>query len=258
MTMKESVQLGHIATKALKLLQSNPEGLSMAQMRELLGEDAESQEHFNRRVREIRKYFELKRHLRNGVSIYTLGERRKAPTVDSGQVTEKLRAAVMHAAHGRCQMCGKTIVEDEIKLQADHRIPQSWGGPTTLDNLWALCEACNRGKRNYFASFDDEKMKQVVNLESVHERIANFLKLHMPRPVPAYAIEFVANAKEQQLDWRKRLRELRYEPIGLEIEVSKKKDQKGIQSFYALKKWRQLPKDHVKLIKDFERKKKSG
>ncbi len=109
-----------------------------------------------------------------------------------------------------------------IKLQADHRIPQSWGGPTTIENLWALCEACNRGKRNYFASFNDKEMEQVVNFVSVHERIVRFLKLHMPNPVPAYAIEFVANAKEQQLDWRKRLRELRYDPIGLQIDVSKK------------------------------------
>lgn len=256
MSKEESVKLGHIAFKALELLRNRPSGLSMIQMREMLDADADSQEHFNRRVREIRKYFELNRRVEGGVSIYTLGKRRSAPTADSGQVSERLRAAVLHAAHGCCQMCGKTIVDDGIKLQADHRIPQSWGGPTTIENLWALCEACNRGKRNYFASFNDKEMEQVVNFDSVHERIARFLKLHMPNPVPAYAIEFVANAKEQQLDWRKRLRELRYEPIGLIIDVSKKRDEKGVQSFYALKNWRDLPEDHVRIIKDFERNKK--
>lgn len=101
-------------------------------------------------------------------------------------------------------------------------------------------------------------MEQVVNFDSVHERIARFLKLHMPNPVPAYAIEFVANAKEQQLDWRKRLRELRYEPIGLKIDVSKKRDEKGVQSFYALKNWQDLPEDHVRIIKEFERSKKGS
>lgn len=204
MSKEEAIKLGHIASKALELLRNSPSGLSMIQMREMLDADADSQEHFNRRVREIRKYFELNRRVESGVSIYTLGKRRSAPTADSGQVSERLRAAVLHAAHGCCQMCGKTIADDGIKLQADHRIPQSWGGPTTIENLWALCEACNRGKRNYFASFDDKEMEQVVNFDSVHERIARFLKLHMPNPVPAYAIEFVANAKEQQLDWRKR------------------------------------------------------
>jgi hypothetical protein len=253
MVAKRPIKLGHMAEKALELLRQRPEGLTMAQMREALEATAESQEHFNRRIREIRKLFELKRTVIGGVSVYVLGDRRVAPTADGGQVSEKLRAAVMHMAHGRCQMCGRTIKEDGVRLQADHKIPQSWGGPTTLENLWAICEACNRGKRNYFATFDGEEMKKVVNIDSVHERIAQFLRLHKPEPVPAYAIEFVANVKDQQLDWRKRLRELRYEPIGLEIEMSKKKDQKGVQSFYALQNWRDLPADHVKLIKEFEK-----
>ncbi|TCO70262.1 HNH endonuclease [Rhodovulum euryhalinum] len=227
----------------------------MSAMREMLDATAENQEHFNRRVRDIRKLYHLDRVRRDGVDVYILGGPKDEPAADAGQVSEKLRAAVIHMAHGRCQMCGRTIKEDGIKLQADHKIPQSWGGPTTLENLWAICEACNRGKRNFFASFDQEEMKQVVNIDSVHERIAHFLKLHMPEPVPAYAIEFVANVKDQQLDWRKRLRELRYDPIGLEIEVSKKRDRKGVQSFYALKNWRDIPPDHVRLIKDFEKRK---
>lgn len=111
------------------------------------------------------------------------------------------------------------------------------------------------GQTELFATFDSDEMQKVVNIESVHERIARFLYHHMPEPVPAYAIEFVANVRDQQLDWRKRLRELRYDPIGLEIEVSKRRDEKGVQSFYALKKWRDLPEDHVKLIKGFERQK---
>lgn len=257
MSDEESIKLGHIAKKALDLLRKNPEGLSMAEMRDILGETSQTQEHFNRRVREIRKVFELGlvRREEDGASVYVLGERK--PQVDSGQVSEKLRAAVIHMAHGKCQMCGRNIKDDGVKLQADHKVPQSWGGPTTLENLWAICEACNRGKRNFFASFNAEEMQQVVHIESVHERIARFLKLHAPEPVPAWAIEFVANVRDQQLDWRKRLRELRYDPIGLDIEVSKKRDDKGVQSFYALKNWREIPEDHVRQIKDFERRKGS-
>ena len=255
MSGKKSIKLGHIATKALDLLSKHPEGLSMADMRDMLGETSLTQEHFNRRVRDIRKVFELLlvRRKDGRPPLYVLGERK--PQVDSGEVSEKLRAAVIHMAHGKCQMCGRNIKDDGVKLQADHKVPQSWGGPTTLENLWAICEACNRGKRNFFASFNTEEMQQVVHIESVHERIARFLKLHAPRPVPAWAIEFVANVRDQQLDWRKRLRELRYDPIGLEIEVSKKRDKKGVQSFYALKNWRDLPANHVQQIKDFERRK---
>lgn len=242
--------------KALELLREHPDGLSMAEMREMLGETPLAQEHFNRRVREIRTLYELRRSGRNadGAEVYVLGDRK--PQVDSGQVSEKLRAAIIHLAHGRCQMCGRTINDDGVKLQTDHKIPQTWGGPTTMDNLWAICEGCNRGKRNFFASFNPEEMQEVVHIKSVHERIARFLKLHAPEPVPAWAIGFVANVRDQQLDWRKRLRELRYEPIGLEIEVSRKRDEKGVQSYYALKNWRHLPQDHVRQIKDFEQKKR--
>lgn len=256
MSEEESIKLGHVAKRALELLQSNPAGLSMGQMREMLGETHGDQEHFNRRVREIRKLYELPKHSVDGTWIYVLGP--KKPQADAGQVSEKLRAAVIHLAHGKCQMCGRTIKEDGVKLQADHKVPQSWGGPTTIENLWAICEACNRGKRNFFASFDADEMQQVVHIESVHERIAHFLKLHSPEPVPAWAIEFVANVRDQQLDWRKRLRELRYDPIGLQIDVTKKRDDKGVQSFYALKNWRDLPEDHVRLIKEFERRKGRG
>ena len=106
MSKKQSINLGHIARKAVFLLREHPGGLSMAEMREMLGETTLAQEHFNRRVREIRKLFVLRRTGRNadGAEVYLLGERK--PQVDSGQVSERLRAAVIHFAHGRCQMCG--------------------------------------------------------------------------------------------------------------------------------------------------------
>src|SRR5882672_7755110 len=170
--------LGHMTLKALELLRKHPEGLTMAQMRELLNATAENQEHFNRRVRDIRKVYHLIRERVGSKTIYKLGSA-KPERADLGQISEKLRAAVLHVAHGRCHMCGRTVAEDAIKLQADHRIPQSWGGRTELENLWALCEECNRGKRNFFASFDEKEMREVLAYESVHERIAHFLKIHM-------------------------------------------------------------------------------
>ena len=252
MPKAKSLAHGHMARKAFELLRQHPDGLTMAQMREMLDATAEKQEHFNRRVREIRKFNVLHRERRNGDWIYRLGPP-KAQASDSGYISEKLRAAVFHAAHGRCQMCGRTIEEDGIKFQADHRIPTSWGGPTTVENLWALCEECNRGKRNFFASFNKEEMRKVLGFKSVHERIAQFLKLHINEPIPAYALQFVANAIEQQDDWHKRLRELRYPVIGLKIEVSKKRIGRGVQSFYTLKNWRNIPPNHKQLIREHER-----
>ena len=140
-------------------------------------------------------------------------------------------------------MCGRTINDDGVKPQTDHKISQTWGGPRTTQNPWAIGEECSRGKCNFFASFNPAAIQQVARIESVHECIAFFLKLHAAEPVTARAIEFAANVRDQWPDWRTRLRGLRYHPIGLEIDVSKTLGQKGTQSYYALKNWRGLPKD---------------
>lgn len=228
----------------------------MAQMREMLGATAETQEHFNRRVRDIRKNYVLYKERKDGEWVYRLGWEKLVPAPDSGQISEKLRAAILHPAHGRCQMCGLTVQDDGVKLQIDHRIPVSWGGSTNQENLWAICEACNRGKRNFFASFDKEEMKKILSFQSVHERIAQLLNLHFGKPVPSYAIEFVANATEPQEDWHKRLRELRYPEIGLKIDVSKKKTGRGVKSFYTLTEWHDIPPNHKQLIRKHDRKTK--
>ena len=156
-------------------------------------------------------------------------------------------------------MCGKTVAEDEIKLEADHKIPRNWGGTTTEDNLWAMCQQCNNGKRDHFASFDAEEMKQIVKLESVYERIAHVLHKHLGSPVASWFLEFVANLEDFQEDWQKRLRELRYPPIGYKIKSTRTKSPSGKWiAAYQLDEWHPLPADHKFLIKEHERKTKKA
>jgi superfamily II DNA or RNA helicase len=47
---------------------------------------------------------------------------------------------------GVCPDCGRKL--DRDLFEGDHIIPHSQGGPTTLDNLQALCRACNARKGN--------------------------------------------------------------------------------------------------------------
>jgi predicted Zn-ribbon and HTH transcriptional regulator len=252
---KPSINIGKIAEQAIELLKENPQGLTMLEMRKLLNAEADSQEHFNRRIRSIRKLYDLHRLTRGREHVYVLGNA-KAKLTDSGVISGKLRAEVLHLAFGRCQMCGRSIEEDKVKLQIDHKIPQTWGGLTVKENLWALCEQCNHGKRDFFSSFDEDEMLAIAALDSVHERIAQLLRINIGKEVPAYLIEFVANIKDQQVDWRKRLRELRYPVVGLNIEVSKKRNSKGVQSFYRLIDWKALPANLTAVIKNFERENK--
>jgi hypothetical protein len=102
---------------------------------------------------------------------------------------------------------------------------------------------------------DAGEMRQIVNLESVYERIAATLKMHEAEPVPSWLLEFVANVSEFQEDWQKRLRELRYPVIGMKIKATRSKTPSGKwQAAYQLEKWAPLPPNHKVLIKNFERK----
>lgn len=61
------------------------------------------------------------------------------------EVAVGLRFDVFHRDGFRCRYCGISVDEGAI-LQADHVIPQSKGGPTTLANLVTACIECNLGK----------------------------------------------------------------------------------------------------------------
>lgn len=236
----------------LALLQQHPEGITRTELRRLCGA-TEGMEQFGRRIRGVRElgwHLEVRR-VDITERLYVLGEPRgEAP--DQG-VNEKLRAATIHRANGRCQMCGKTVEGDGIKLQADHRIPRSWGGVSEIENLWAICESCNRGKRNFFSSFNDEEMEEILAYRSVYERLAHTLKRNFGKPIAADYLSFVANFNDYQEDWQKRLRELRYAVIGMVIPSTVRKEGRRRRAYYTMTHWEDLPSDHAKRIKDYEK-----
>lgn len=183
--------------------------------------------------------------------MYIVQGKRSKGEWDYEIVSKELRARILTRDGRRCQMCGRNPAEDYVKLHIDHKIPRSWGGNTEEPNLWALCSACNEGKKDYFATFETELMKQVLAYESVHERIANLLRITSDQWLDSDYIEFVANFKDYQKDWQKRLRELRY--LGLEIEYRKRKVNNRMKSYYKLSKWIDLPDNPSIAISNFER-----
>lgn len=247
-----NARLGSVTKQIYRLLADAPQGLDITQIRGKLGV-GEDQEHLDRRIRDLRKYYEVPGVHEGSRYVYKLVGLRQGVSGDGGSISGRLRAEVLHLAKGRCQMCGRTIANDDVRLQADHKIPQNWGGKTVLENLWAICDACNNGKRDYFSSFDDDRMEEIMALESVHERLAHLLKLHMGKPVSSRLLEFVANATERQEDWHKRLRELRYPVIGLEITMERRRNERGYtESQYTLHNWRDFPPDFQRQIRAWE------
>jgi 5-methylcytosine-specific restriction endonuclease McrA len=62
-----------------------------------------------------------------------------------GTVAVGLRFDVFTRDGFRCRYCGASA-DDGAILHADHVIPESKGGPTTLENLVTACIDCNLGK----------------------------------------------------------------------------------------------------------------
>ncbi len=238
----------------MDILRADARGLNIHEIRERLGGSAAigDQQHLDKRIRELRDYYHVPRRKVDDRYVYVYEGERLTPVADDGKITPRLRAEVLHRAHQRCQMCGRTVEGDNVKLQVDHKIPRTWGGATVSENLWALCEPCNQGKRDYFSSFNDAEMQAIMAKESVYERIAETLRLHAPEPTPSWLLEFVANFDDFQEDWQKRLRELRY--LGMVIPATVRRLPSGKrQAAYTLEKWVELPPNHKFLIKEHER-----
>ena len=54
----------------------------------------------------------------------------------------------------RCVYCGKSSIEDGIKLHLDHVYPINKGGDCDLKNMVTSCEGCNLYKSNNVLSYE--------------------------------------------------------------------------------------------------------
>lgn len=111
-----------------------------------------------------------------------------------------------------------------MRLHVDHKVPQRWGGSNERENLQALCSECNEGKRDYFASFDDQlpAILEAFNFDEPHRRIGEALKAAFPDLIRGDLLERIASSKQYQEDWQKRTRELRV--LGWKVIWLKKKE----------------------------------
>jgi hypothetical protein len=141
-------------------------------------------------------------------------------------------------------MCGKTIVDDKIKLVIDHKIPLDWGGGNEPGNLWAICEQCNGGKKDLFRSFDADLMRQCMSFPEEPRRIGELLKAFKGSAPPRYLLSIVGGGAE----WTKRLRQLRL--LGWRIEKVWSKDEGNWT--YRLVQDRPWPDNVWRAIKDVE------
>lgn len=84
-----------------------------------------------------------------GAFEYLLSGKTKEKALSIRQFTENERRIMYERQNGVCPMCaaeGKTEHWDIEEMHADHKIPWSRGGHTTLDNGQMLCREHNLGK----------------------------------------------------------------------------------------------------------------
>jgi hypothetical protein len=262
MAMASKSKPGKIHLQIIEVMKKFPEGVSGGQIRQELekgGLDPGEQTHLDRRKRDLKKWFVIRKEVttvvvndtNRRVTLYKYaGVRRNV--ADQGQISLKERAEVIHGAHGRCQMCGKAVEKHGITLVVDHKRPRDWGGTNDRENLWAICEECNAGKKAYFSSLraDAELMKAVMAHKSVHVRIGEVLKaVGVGNRTSSQLIDVVAD----QDDWQKRLRELRYPVIGWEIDTKLYRATSGKkQCDYILRSFKSWPDDPSGVIRRFE------
>ena len=69
-----------------------------------------------------------------------------------GRVRRELTAQIAERDGWVCQLCGLPISRYPLtrrdQLTADHIIPESWGGASTIDNLRAAHWGCNSARGN--------------------------------------------------------------------------------------------------------------
>lgn len=238
-------------------MKAHPEGVSSGQIRKELDFLPEEQTHLDRRKRDLRKWFAIRTFRGQTpegkrVTLYAYeGNLDESEITAGGKISKRIRARILHAAHGRCQMCGRTIDRHGITLVVDHKKPLNWGGTDDPENLWAICEDCNGGKKAYFSSVkaDATLMKRITAEPSVHVRLGETLKAFgVGKRVPAYLLEIVAD----QEDWRKRVRDLRYSVIGWEVTAQRYRRKGKTYADYVLQSWKPWPDDPSGTIRRFE------
>jgi 5-methylcytosine-specific restriction endonuclease McrA len=219
-----------------------------------LGED---QSHTERRVSELRRYFEIEAVRIDNQSRYVLqGWSATRPLNAGAAISLRRRAEVLMPQ--RCAQCGRKPLEDHVKLVVDHKVPLSWGGDNESENLQPLCEECSAGKRDYFRSFEAhaEQIRAAIGYDEPQKRIGELLRAFDGGWVRSDLLGIVASAKNFQEDWQRRMRDLRF--LGWDYEHEKRYDE-GLRvwTYYRLTKSAAWPENIPQAIRAEEAKRKS-
>lgn len=148
---------------------------------------------------------------------------------DARYISAKLKALVMIRDNSTCQMCGRTVKHDHIRVHIDHIVPLSWGGKTELENLQVLCGDCNEGKKNFVESENPELMARISLATSTKERLRLYFEYYQNTLIEVEKLSVIARTR----DWTRQLRYIRQE-YQMDIEYVPQNRAKGIFGDYYI------------------------
>jgi hypothetical protein len=219
-----------------------------------LGEDQASTD---RRLRELRRYFEIEEMKIGDQSRYQLqGWSANRPSDAAVMISLRRRAEILSPQ--RCAQCGRKPLEDQIKLLVDYKVPLSWGGDNEPENLQPLCEECYEGKIDYFRSFEAyaEQIRAAIAYDEPQKRIGELLRAFDGGWVRSDLIGIVASASNFQEDWQRRLRDLRF--LGWDYQHEKRYGEGSrVWTYYRLTKSAPWPDNIPQAIRVEEAKRRN-
>ncbi|MDO5661054.1 MAG: HNH endonuclease signature motif containing protein [Brachybacterium sp.] len=195
-----------------------------------------------RRRRDLNSVFDI---VRTSGHRYILSGWLDEELAEATGISRSVRFKILQS--GRCKNCGRSVEADEIKLAVDHILPQAWGGSDAEENLQALCEDCNAGKKDYYGQFDEfaDQIRRAAGYREPHRRIAMLLKAFDGHFVMSELLAAVASAQQFQDDWQKRMRELR--ELGIDFESRRHRSSSGRMIVeWRLTRWTELPEEPLR------------
>lgn len=73
----------------------------------------------------------------------------------------------------KCSKCGRSFRKDE--MDADHIVPQSYGGDDSRENLQLLCKHCNRSKQDDLSDTFSDLERRNKELKSIDKKNLQYL-----------------------------------------------------------------------------------
>lgn len=77
-----------------------------------------------------------------------MGKRIKIKKTKRIQFSREKREKIAKECDYKCQLCPRELKEDVRARRIDHKIPLSQGGTNEDENLWLLCDDCDKYKKN--------------------------------------------------------------------------------------------------------------